>query len=270
MRTFAAVTTFSRSGFELYGERMVQSFVKMWPREVVLHVYPDDPVPLPKSVNVRSQDHLLKPKQRFMRRTSGAPEYQGRGGTGYNYRFDVRKFAHKPFAVWDAACRLRGEVDALLWIDADTLTHSPVSLDTVSNVFCPAEADVGFLGRAWKYSECGFIYFNLQGKGFSVIDEWLAFYRDLSFRNQAEWHDSFLFDRARGRVENLQEHNWSSHLTKRKGGGHPLANSVLGQWMDHLKGDARKATGRPRKNDLFAAHDQHYWSKENAHARYNR
>lgn len=268
MRRIAVVTTFSRAGFAQYAKRMVRSWVKNWPADVHLHLYPDEEVRLKASdrVFLHYEEHPLK--TRFMRRTAGKPRYQGMAGPkGYDYRFDVRKFAHKPFALWTFLLDHGDEYDALIWLDADTLTHSPVPFSVVDGLMAPAEVDLQFLGRPYKYTECGYLYFNLRGKGRDVLSAWVSFYAYGTFKAQQEWHDSFLFDVARRLVADVRESDLTGHLPKRKGGGHPMLNCFLGQYMDHLKGEVRKRTGRPRKGDLHVDHDAPYWTKENAHAR---
>jgi hypothetical protein len=42
------------------------------------------------------------------------------------------------------------------------------------------------------------------------------------------------------------------------GGGHPLINSVLGKWMDHMKG-VRKEEGRSRVSDIMVNRTEDYW-----------
>jgi len=265
MRRIAVVTTFSKDGFRRYGNRMVKTWCKFWPEEVTLHVYPDEPVPLRKEQRVQAHYDPIPERDAFMRRTAGRGEYQGITQKRYDYRFDVRKFAHKPFVLWDFARNFAAGADALIWLDADTLTHSPVPFSVVDERMAPPDYDIQFLGRPEKYSECGYLYFNLEGRGRSVLDRWIRYYLDMGFRQEAEWHDSFLFDRARERLDGLVESDLTGHLHKDNGGAHPLINSFLGEYLDHLKGNSRKATGRPRKGDLFVKHDSEYW-RANSHA----
>ena len=43
------------------------------------------------------------------------------------------------------------------------------------------------------------------------------------------------------------------------GGGHPLINTVLGKWIDHMKGD-RKVTGKSKASDIMVNRTERYWS----------
>jgi hypothetical protein len=70
-----------------------------------------------------------------------------------------------------------------------------------------------------------------------------------------EWHDSFVFDVVRQSMP-LKETNWSKGIIK--GEGHPLINSELGAYLDHLKGN-RKQTGQSRRADLVTQRKELYW-----------
>jgi len=45
---------------------------------------------------------------------------------------------------------------------------------------------------------------------------------------------------------------------KTGGGGHPLINTVLGKYIDHMKGD-RKNTGKSLQKDLMVNRTESYW-----------
>ena len=42
------------------------------------------------------------------------------------------------------------------------------------------------------------------------------------------------------------------------GGGHPLINTVLGKWIDHMKGD-RKTAGKSKPTDIMVNRKEDYW-----------
>ena len=39
---YSVVTTFNQAGYKQYGQRMIQTFLKNWPQEVLLIVYAED------------------------------------------------------------------------------------------------------------------------------------------------------------------------------------------------------------------------------------
>lgn len=262
----AVVTTFSKTGWLSYGHRMVDTWLANWPTEVDLIVYPDEQVTLPKAPNLRVMDTPIKEKIDFIDQWGSVVAYTG--GEPYNYRYDAVKFCHKPFALWHLMKTAAGPggYKRLIWLDADTLTHRRITMDFVERAAPPA-ADIQFLGRCYKYTECGYLYFNLRRPhAVALLERWVGYYVDGTFRQEKEWHDSWLYDRAREQDTALTGINLTGHLPRRKGAGHPFVNSFLGERLDHLKGDARKATGAPRHGDLFVDHDAPYW-KANPHAK---
>jgi hypothetical protein len=83
-----------------------------------------------------------------------------------------------------------------------------------------------------------------------------------------EWHDSYVFDVVRKSLEptGLKTHNWSQHLVDIRpnpkntlGEGHPLINTDLGAYLDHLKGD-RKTSGKSYRVDLAVHRKELYWA----------
>ena len=54
--------------------------------------------------------------------------------------------------------------------------------------------------------------------------------------------------------------NIYNKTAKTGGGGHPLINSELGKWMDHMKGD-RKFEGHSKKKDLMSERTEAYWNE---------
>jgi len=48
---------------------------------------------------------------------------------------------------------------------------------------------------------------------------------------------------------------------KSGGGGHPLINTKLGQWIDHMKGD-RKKLGKSKPSDIMVKRKESYWTKK--------
>jgi hypothetical protein len=81
-----------------------------------------------------------------------------------------------------------------------------------------------------------------------------------------EWHDSFVFghilNEMKAKYPNVLD--YSEHIynntAKTGGGGHPLINSVLGTWLDHMKG-VRKSEGSSRKKDLLVPRNETYWNE---------
>ena len=67
-----------------------------------------------------------------------------------------------------------------------------------------------------------------------------------------EWHDSFVFGQILNRIRqthpnvlDYSEHMYLKKEAKTKKSGHPLINTELGRWIDHMKGD-RKNQGKSK------------------------
>jgi len=79
-----------------------------------------------------------------------------------------------------------------------------------------------------------------------------------------EWHDSFVFgtilNQMKNRHPNVLDYSAEMYLTQAKtgGGGHPLINTKLGQWIDHMKGD-RKTLGKSKSSDIMVKRKEGYW-----------
>ncbi len=183
------------------------------------------------------------------------PVRSKRKDAGKGFKWDAVRFAHKVYAIFHCASTARSTW--LLWMDADTICHSPITIEDI-NTLCPAHTDLCFLGRRGKFSECGLYAMNLNSPATRLfLNKFQQAYDDAEngIFKLDEWHDSFVFDDVR-RSANLIELDWSSHLIT--GEGHPLINSAWGAWLDHLKG-ARKNLGRSKQVDLKIKRTEAYW-----------
>ena len=265
----AVVTTFHAKGLDQYAQRMIDTFCTNWPQEIKLHLYPEECRPLItdkhrvtitplESVNeltVFKEKWKNDPKARGWCNDSTQKHPDKTQKVGF--RWDAIRFSHKVYAIFD--CARKTDADVLFWMDADTVCHSPITLDQVKT-FCPLEIDLGYLGREGKYSECGLYSLNLRSE---MTRNFLREFQRMYDRAEAgifildEWHDSFVFDAVRTRMPFLKQLNWSTGIVK--GEGHPLINSEWGAYLDHLKGD-RKTIGKSKSKDLKIVRHESYWN----------
>ena len=81
-----------------------------------------------------------------------------------------------------------------------------------------------------------------------------------------EWHDSFVFGYILKKlaITDKSYHDYSKNIynktAKTGGGGHPLINSELGKYFDHMKG-ARKTHRKSAKKDLMQQRKEKYWNE---------
>ena len=147
----AVVTTFHAEGLQKYGQRMIDTFVQNWPKEITLHIYPE-------GCNPKISDHSrvtltdlndVKELTTFKKKWQGVPKANGdvstdpirnkRKDAGKGFKWDAVRFSHKVYAIFD--CAKKTDADVLFWMDADSVCHSTISLDKI-NQFCPPNVDL--------------------------------------------------------------------------------------------------------------------------------
>jgi hypothetical protein len=265
---YTVVTTFNQSGYKQYGQRMIQTFLQNWPAEVTLVVYAEECEVKETAPNLVVEDIAVvdaltafKTIWRDVPRANGDvsadPVRSKRKDAGKGFKWDAVRFAHKVYSIFHCANNIK--TDWLIWMDADTVCHSPIAIDDISRL-CPSHNDLCFLGRRGKYTECGLYAMNLNHP---IMERFLWDFQrlyddaDNGIFRLVEWHDSFVFDVVR-RNHQLNELDWSGHLIT--GEGHPLINSEWGAYLDHLKGD-RKSLGHSRPKDLKISRQESYWQQ---------
>jgi len=273
---YTVVTTFHEPGYKQYGQRMIQTFLQTWPSQVELVVYAEDCTVAETAPNLTVRDIAIVSKlTEFKQKWQDVPKANGdilsdpvrgtRKDANKKFKWDAVRFAHKVYSIFH--CAQNTNADVLIWMDADTICHSTITLANLETL-CPESVELCYLGRYKKFSECGLYAMKLGSKGIRrFLKEFQKVYdnaEDGIFLLD-EWHDSFVFDSIRARVPGLVEHNWSAGLgdlratkTNSPGEGHPLINSAWGAYLDHLKG-ARKKTGRSLPTDLKVHRTEAYW-----------
>ena len=277
----AVVTTFHQAGYDQYGKRMIETFLKNWPKEITLYVYSENCNVVESAPNLVVHDlHQASPalvnfKEKWKNvpkangDVSGDPVRSKRKDSGKGFKWHAIRFAHKVYSIF--ACAKECGADTLLWMDADTICHSPITLENLRKMI-PNEIDLAYLGRKGKYSECGLYSLNLNSE---MTTNFLKEFQHVYDHAESgiflldEWHDSFVFDAVRKKFPHLKQLDWATGLTDLRprpgmssGEGHPLINSEWGAWLDHLKGD-RKTLGRSKREDLKIKRKEPYWQQFN-------
>lgn len=268
MRKFAVITTFHQEGYELYGKNMIEGFEKYWPDNIPLYVYHEDEKPNIQSSRIFYYDlHKSCPGLvTFKERHKNNPLAHGINPKNLEikksklngFRWDAVRFANKTFSIFHATQNI--DVDVIIWFDADTKTFDAVPEDFLENLI-PKDVYLTYLGRIKKYSECGFVAYNIKHKWHKeFMTRWESLYKHDTIFDLDEWHDSYVFDKVRIWLEEegkIKNHNLSSNHV---GEGHPFINCDLGKYMDHLKGK-RKMTGKSRRSDLRKKRKEDYWKR---------
>jgi len=275
----SVVTTFHQAGYDQYGKRMIETFIKNWPTDVTLYVYAEDCNVIETAPNLIVKDlHQASPALvAFKERWKNVPKANGdvsadpvrskRKDAGKGFKWHAIRFAHKVYSIF--ACASECNSDVLVWMDADTICHSPITMQDIERLI-PQNVDLCYLGRNGKYSECGLYAMNLKSQStLNFLKEFQRVYDDAErgIFTLDEWHDSYVFDAVRVRISDLHQLNWSAglrdlrpHAGNSTGEGHPLINSEWGAWLDHLKG-GRKSLGRSKREDLKVPRTEPYWQQ---------
>lgn len=275
------LTTFHRDGMRKYGQRFIDSFAANVDKKIKLLVYAEKCQPTnpdSQQIEIIDVDASLPKLTAFKERWKDDPKANGippdeikrkRKDWQKEFKWDAVRFSHKVYAVFDACERINK--DWVVWIDADTYFHSPWTYDEFNNLL-PNRNWLTFVGRGMDrrtWPECGFYGMNMN----SVIcreflKEFERYYNEAEkgIFKLPEWHDSYVFGHLLKKYQRYHPNvtDYTSNLKMKEarsgGGGHPLINTELGKWIDHLKG-GRKELGKSKPGDLLIQRDEEYWNK---------
>lgn len=274
------VTTFHQEGMEVYGQRFIDSFAKNVDPNVRLIVYAEDCAPInpaPDRIKILNAKVELSKLNKFKATWKDVPKANGKcpfpekrpRDHHKEFKWHAIRFANKVYAVFDAA--EKSDADWVVWLDADTYVHSPISKEQFNNLLLP-EHWITYVGRgkgSQTWPECGFYGLNLKHDSARIfLKEFERFYEDADngIFTLDEWHDSYVFghilDNMRSTHPNWYDYSSDLYLKEAKtgGGGHPFINCILGTWFDHMKG-GRKNQGKSQKKDLMVNRPEDYWNE---------
>ena len=285
------LTTFHKEGMEVYGQRFLDSFANNVAKAIKLVVYAEDcnPVnPDPNQITILDAKESLPKLNKFKERWKDIPKANGkcpwpeRRPRDYHkeFKWDAIRFANKTYAVFDQCHKSYGTGKWVVWMDADTFVHSPWSYKDFIDLL-PEDHWATYVGRGKgvnpgpegkmvvkNWPECGFYGINMNHPvGCSFVKEFERMYEDADngIFQLEEWHDSYVFGSIlfELKVDFPKALDYTAeiavnNLAKSGGGGHPLINSKLGKWMDHMKGD-RKFAGSSKKKDVMTHRTESYW-----------
>ena len=279
MKHITVVTTFHPEGYSVYGERFLDSFAAKVDKRIKLIVYAEGIKPRnpdPTRIEILDQESALPKLVAFKQRWKDDPKANGippddikaRRPRDWHkeFKWNAIRFANKTYAVYDACTRSK---DWCVWMDADTFVHSDWSYEDFADLL-PDTSWITYVGRgkgSQTWPECGFYGMNLKD---SVCQDFLKEFERMYEDAERgmflldEWHDSFIFghivNQMKQRHPNVLDYSAEMYLREAKsgGGGHPLINTKLGKWIDHMKGD-RKNRGKSLKKDLMVNRNEDYW-----------
>jgi len=279
MKDITVVTTFHKPGLDLYGQRFLNSFSQHVDKRIKLLVYAEDCTPVnpdPQQIEILDAKEHLPKLNAFKAKWKDVPKANGdiskdpvrsrRKDSNKEFKWDAIRFANKTYAVYDACTRSK---DWCVWMDADTFVHSDWTYEDFAELL-PDTSWITYVGRgkgSQTWPECGFYGMNLKDPVCQdFLKEFERMYEDADngMFLLDEWHDSFIFghivNQIKQRHPNVLDYSAEMYLREAKsgGGGHPLINTKLGRWIDHMKGD-RKNQGKSLKKDIMVNRTEDYW-----------
>ena len=244
--TFSAVTTFNLKKHP-FGVEMIESFFLNWPEEVKLTAFIEgsdsiDSSKVKHKIDVKEFKKFIPDYYQF------CEKYKEKKPLTDDFRFNVFRFAHKVYAIASALKKVKTKY--LIWLDSDIKTHKKIPISFL-NTLVDDSCYLSYLGRenisvkGLNYSECGFLIFNTEH--FIHSQFWknmMEMYDNGKLFHEREWHDSYIFDVVRKNLEtsdNIKNINISSMgLVDVLNQNHVFVASILGQFMDHKKGNRKQ------------------------------
>ena len=265
---------------EKYGQRFLNSFANMVDKNISMAVYAENCMPHTndpnqiKIINAKEVTKLNTFKERWGKvpKANGIPpdDIKARRPRDWHkaFKWDAVRFANKVYAVFHAAETCG--TDWLVWMDADTFVHSNWTYKQFAKLL-PDDKWLTYVGRgkgSQTWPECGFYGMNLKHPMcIQFLKEFERFYEDPNngIFELEEWHDSFVFGHILNQMtlidNNVLDYSADMYIKSAKtgGGGHPLINTELGTWIDHMKG-ARKDKGKSLSKDIIVSRKEAYWN----------
>ena len=277
MKNITVVTTFHQAGLDLYAQRFLDSFADNVDDKIKMLVYTEncEPVnPNPNQITILKQDETLPKLMAFKNKWKNEPKANGKcpfpekrpRDHHKEFKCDAIRFANKVYAVFDACARSQGWC---VWMDADMFVHSTWTHKQFAKLL-PDSAWITYVGRgkaAATWPECGFYGLNLNHPVcHSFLDDFEKMYEyaEQGIFTLPEWHDSYVFGHILNKYKKdfptVKDYTADTVLQTAKtgGGGHPLINTELGAYIDHLKGD-RKSLKKSKRSDISVTRKEDYW-----------
>jgi len=244
---FSVVTTFNKTSYESYCDKMLLSFDRCWPAEINIHVYYEDMERPRDNFSSRVIFHNFNEevkdwyefREKFFFKEQNKPD----NSANSFYKYSAIKFAHKVYSIKEQL--KNNSSNHLIWLDSDIVTINNFNIVFLKEL-TSEECYLSYLGRDHInfHSECGFLIFNTKHKFHKEFWENMTdMYDNGKLFNEKEWHDDYIFDVVRFNLGKKGCKNFDIS----KLGLNPTAdilnvfdNSVLGKHMIHFKGKRKK------------------------------
>jgi len=220
------VTTFSIDGYELYGKRMIETWLKYWPENYNLHVYTEGYTLEEKHERLIEIDiDQACPNLQMFKDNSAKLITDPTNKKIINRIAKTIKWCHKVYAMAHALKNCRSS--HLIFLDGDTYTKKPVIFDLAEQLTRSHLFSVHFEKlKHGLHFETGLISFNMSHQQMSLLtNEMLKDYDNLNIYNHKKTWDgywfSYLYSHFKLDVYDLSQGKRSGVFTN------PLVNGIL-------------------------------------------
>jgi len=242
MKKFSVVTTFNKKGFDTFAKEMLISFDKFWSKDIALNVYYED-MNLPEigtsnRISFFSFNEEIKKWYKFQSNFFFRELNKPDNTINAFYKYSAIKFAHKIYTIEKQLEKNFSEY--LIWLDSDVITFKKIE-NSFIDTLVDNNSYLTFLGRGHVnfHSEAGFLIFNTKNKFHKIFwERMMEMYDQGKLFDENEWHDSYILDVVRLELEkkSLKNINISTMGLRWIDPLYVFDNSVLGEFMNHLKG----------------------------------
>lgn len=226
------VTTIGPNGWETYGRRFAESFLKFWPRDISLTIWHHDlgdNVPSMEGIEFKALEttaSFQKLKERLGAQAKDGPTLQ---------------YCFKAVAL---ASTVTPDLDWIGFVDADTETMRTIDEPLLSQLFDDSVHLTYLYRKGIAESEGSWFAFNLATvKGASLLADYWGLYDSFEAFHYKKAHDNAVLDRlvVLHRAHGLQVKNLSQGAL----GLDAFHQSPLGAYMIHYKGPDKQTIANP-------------------------
>lgn len=187
------ITTFSKDGYELYGHRMIETWIQYWPQNYKLVVYVED-------YSITEKDHRIQ-EIKIDIKCANLLEFKKKSQLLLNQATDKReisriqktvKWSHKVYIIDHALKNF--DATHFIFLDGDTYTTAGISETLASDLVKNHLLAVHFesIKNYPLHFETGLIVFNTQHRQIELFKNiYVAGYDNLEIYNLEKTWDSF-------------------------------------------------------------------------------
>jgi len=238
MKKFACITTFNKDYYDHMANKMVETYLEFWPKDIPLYCYTEDMTLPIQADNLIEWDIYEKCN----------PELQSY--LDYLGKHFSRGFAYKAFC-WIHACR-NIDADEIIYLDADSVTYRSITHEWLENIL-PVDNIVAYMGVTmnkgkWagtnkEHADSGIYWFN---KNHDYAKQFVDRYENIYLSREVKTdkdrfpkpNDAYVL--ADCVVDAKSKGVNSVDFHPQRTAHSPLKETILGKYFRHFKGARKK------------------------------